>query len=130
MTNAGERLALAMVAVFLTGCAMLGIGGDRLVIDVRNDLGRPVLLEITADAMEAAGDPTRIADPISIAADHNGPVTFSSPASTWSLRVVGDEGFFDSRDLHDWADQLESGEISAFALVVQTNGQLAAETNQ
>ena len=26
--------------------------------------------------------------------------------------------------------ELESGEISAFALVVQTNGQLAAETNQ
>jgi len=130
MSRAVLRRTLAVVALSLTGCAMLGIGGDRLTIDVRNDLGRPVLLEITADAMEAAGDPTRIADPISIAADHDGPVTFSSPASIWSLRIVDDEGFFDSRDLHDWADQLNSGEISSFTLVVQTNGQLAAETSQ
>ena len=125
-----QRLILLLAVAGLTGCAMLGTGGDRVTLDVRNDLGRPVVLEITSDAMQAAVRPARIAAPITIPANHDGPVTFASPVGTWSLRIVGDEGFFDSRDLHDWARQLKSGEISTFALVVQTNGQLAAETSQ
>lgn len=122
-------LAVAIAAIVLTGCAMVGLGGDRLTVNVRNDLGRPVMLEMAGSAMDAAGHPDRIAEPINVAADHDGPVTFVSPSAEWSLWLVGQEGFFDSRDLHDWARQLESGEISTFTLVIQRNGQLAAETN-
>ena len=129
MSRPVQRLILVVAVVGVTGCGMLMVG-DRVTLDVRNDLGRAVVLEITSDAMQAAGRPPRIAAPITIPAHQDGPVTFASPNSTWSLRIVGDGAFFDSRDLHDWARQLESGEISAFALVVQTNGQLAAETSK
>jgi hypothetical protein len=119
---------LAATALAVSGCGALSIGGDDLTVTMHNELDHPVILEITESAT-GPGRPPRIAPPITIAANYDGPVTFSSPQADWSLWIAGQDGFFASSDLHGWSQQLESGELSTFRLVIQAaNGEMAAET--
>lgn len=95
---------------------------DREVtIRVRNESGRPAILEITEARDESNGPPRLIAPPIVVAAGADEDVTFRSPRDRWSLNLRGDLGFFFSDDLGGWANDPD------FSLVVGEDGVLAID---
>lgn len=93
---------------------------DReLTVRVRNETGRPAILELSEARDESNGPPRLISPPIVVAAGADDYVVFRAPRARWSLNLQGDRGFFFSDDLRRLASNPD------FSLLVGEDGVLA-----
>lgn len=135
LAAAGRRDVSRMVAivalssVLLTGCGWLAVGGDAVTVTFSNELDQDAFLEITElhpPPMEGAQRQRMIAGPIVVPpGEHQ--VRLVSPQAEWAVRLRGQDGYFDSNDLHDWTRQVEAGEMGVFRIVINQWG-MTAET--
>ncbi|MDQ3879979.1 MAG: hypothetical protein M3295_02720 [Chloroflexota bacterium] len=108
-------------------------GRDRdLTIRMRNDWGRPAIVEVIKppDAVEGR-PPARIAPSIVLDAGEERDVRIRAPANRWALRLRnGDGGFLYSDDLGRRTRELESAASSAVSVAITSEGSLSLVTEQ
>lgn len=121
-----RSIGTVAAAILLSACGALLPITDAVTVRVRNDLDRQVTLVIS-DPSNGPNQAIPIAAPITIGPLEERDVRFAAPTETWELSMRGVDGFFTSSDLRDWSRQVRDGEISEFRLVIQSNGQMAAE---
>ena len=112
----------------MTACGLPALGGDELTVPIDNNLGQNVIFEITELHPPADGGAMRVIAPPIVVPPGEHLVRIRSPEAEWALRRQGEDGYFDSNDLHAWLQQVETGELGAFRIIIDPDGNLSAQT--